>query len=69
MTDTKKHIAKAVRHGIASRGLSARKLAEMLDMHHPQISRVTNEKNYNIDTLLKLLDALGLEIEIKNKGK
>lgn len=69
MDNTKKHIAKAVKRRIDSKGLSLRKLADRLDLHHPQIVRVTGEKNYNIDTLLKILDALDLEIELKDKVK
>jgi transcriptional regulator with XRE-family HTH domain len=64
----KQHISKAIKHKIELKGLSLRKLAESIDgMSYSQISRVTSRENYNIETLLRILAALDLEIEIKDK--
>ncbi|MEH7452305.1 helix-turn-helix domain-containing protein [Gottfriedia acidiceleris] len=65
----KQHIAKAIKFAIGQKNLSLRKLSERIDkMSYPQLSRVTRKENYNIETLLKILDALDLEIEIKPKN-
>jgi ribosome-binding protein aMBF1 (putative translation factor) len=62
------HIAKAIKEAIEEQGLSLRKLANNIEnMSYPQISRVTTQENYNINTLLKILDALDLELVIKHK--
>ncbi|MEC2252196.1 MULTISPECIES: XRE family transcriptional regulator [Bacillus] len=62
-------IINAIKDGLDKNKLSVRKLAEKVNLKHPQIIRVTNGKNYNVDTLLKILDGLDLEIEIKPKNK
>ncbi|MCM3008471.1 hypothetical protein BLL41_21815 [Bacillus sp. FMQ74] len=62
-------ITNAIKEGLEKNKLSVRKLAEKVNLKHPQIIRVTNGKNYNVDTLLKILDGLDLEIEIKPKNK
>ncbi|PYI51056.1 helix-turn-helix domain-containing protein [Paenibacillus flagellatus] len=61
-------IAQAIKRQLENRRMSVRKLAERTGMQHPQIVRVTSgDTNYNIDTLLKLLDALDLEVVIQEK--
>ncbi|MCB7160036.1 helix-turn-helix domain-containing protein [Bacillus subtilis] len=62
-------ITNAIKEGLEKNKLSVRKLAEKVNLKHPQIIRVTNGKNYNVDTFLKILDGLDLEIEIKPKNK
>lgn len=61
-------ISYEIKEGLERKGISIRKLAENIGLKHPQIVRVTSAKNYNVDTLLKILDGLDLEIEIKNKN-
>jgi HTH-type transcriptional regulator / antitoxin HipB len=61
----KEDIASAIKKSMSDKGLSIRKLAEMIGVKHPQVVRVTNGSNYNIDTLIKVLNALDLKIEIK----
>lgn len=58
-------ITKQIKEGLENKDLSVRKLGENIGLKHPQIIRVTSANNYNIDTLLKILDGLDLEIEIK----
>jgi HTH-type transcriptional regulator / antitoxin HipB len=66
----KQHIAKSIRHKIDKNSLSLRKLSEKIDkISYPQIHRITSRQNYNIDTLLKVLDALDLELVIKEKSR
>lgn len=60
-------ITEQIKEGLINKHLSIRKLSENIGLKHPQIIRVTSAKNYNIDTLLKILDGLDLEIEIKQK--
>ncbi|MCD7911013.1 XRE family transcriptional regulator [Bacillus velezensis] len=62
-------IINAIKEGLDKNKLSVRKLAEKVNLKHPQIIKVTNGKNYNVDTLLKILDGLDLEIEIKPRNK
>ncbi|MED1863960.1 hypothetical protein P4V41_10910 [Fictibacillus nanhaiensis] len=48
--------------------ISIRKLAKNIDgMGAAQISRVLHAENYNIMTILKILDYFDLELDIKNK--
>ncbi|TYS12983.1 helix-turn-helix transcriptional regulator [Rossellomorea vietnamensis] len=64
----KQKISEAVRLGLKEKKLSLRKAADKVEgMSYPQISRITSGENYNIDTLLKILNILDLEIEIKKK--
>ncbi|WP_416807035.1 hypothetical protein [Bacillus safensis] len=65
----KLNITHKIKEGLDKKELSMRKLAQNIGLKHPQIVRVTSAKNYNIDTLLKILDGLDLEIEIKPKDK
>ncbi|WP_066400354.1 hypothetical protein [Neobacillus mesonae] len=66
----KKAISDAVRNGLKEKDLSLRKAAELREgMSYTQISRVTSGENYNIDTLLKILDILDLKLEIIKKKK
>ncbi|WP_257156100.1 helix-turn-helix domain-containing protein [Bacillus thuringiensis] len=69
MIDRPKHnIAKSIKVAIDEQNLSLRKLAAKIEgISYPQISRVTSKENYNIDTLLKILDGLNLELIIKPK--
>lgn len=60
-------ISKVIVQELKEQNYSVRSFAEKIGMKHPQIIRVTGGKNYNIDTLLKILDGLGLEIIIKEK--
>lgn len=64
---SKLYISEAIRTGLKTKNLTVRELGDKIKMFHPQIVRVTNCKNYNIETLLKVLDGLDLEISIKSK--
>ena len=66
----KQHIAKSIKYAIDKQNLSLRKLSGKIEkMSYPQISRVTRGENYNIDTLLKILDSLNLELVIKSRDQ
>lgn len=69
--DKPKHaIAKAIKVAIDDQDLSIRRLSQKIEgMSHPQISRVISKENYNINTLLKILDVLDLELTIRPKQK
>jgi len=65
----KKRLAKDIKHYMNIDGWSLRKLADQIEgISHTQIQRVTSSKNYTLETLLKILDALNLEIELKRKA-
>lgn len=63
----KLNITKTIKERLDEKDLSIRKLGDNIGLKHPQIIRVTGGNNYNIDTLLKILDGLDLEIEIKKR--
>ncbi|AKN34273.1 hypothetical protein Ccar_25950 (plasmid) [Clostridium carboxidivorans P7] len=68
-------ISEMLRDAIHSQNLSLRKISKIIDnmnlddykASYTQIARVTSGENYNINTLLKILDVLNLEIDIKEK--
>jgi len=65
----KKRLGKDIQHYINIDGWSLGKLADPIErINHTQIQRVTSNKNYTLETLLKILDALNLEIELKWKS-
>lgn len=65
--DKKVEISRILKSTMEDKGYTVRSLAEKIGMKHPQIIRVTSGQNYNIDTLLKILDGLDLEIKIKRR--
>lgn len=65
----KLEISSVIKERMKEKGLTVRSLAEQIGMKHPQIIRVTSGQNYNIDTLLKILDGLDLEINIKRRDE
>ncbi|WP_409344239.1 helix-turn-helix domain-containing protein [Paenibacillus sp. MBLB4367] len=70
ISEPKKEISLSIKRSLEKKRLSIRKLAEMTGMKHPQILRVTSgDTNYNLDTLLKILEALDLELVIRDKNK
>lgn len=65
----KLRISRTVANAMVEQDVSMRQLAEKIgNMKHPQIHRITSGKNYNIDTLLRVLNGLGLELIIQKKG-
>jgi transcriptional regulator with XRE-family HTH domain len=61
-------ISSAIYEKMKEKELSVRKLAKNIDgIGSAQISRILNGKNYNITTILKILDYLELELYIKKK--
>lgn len=63
----KSEITHRIKEALGERNLSVRKLADKVGMKHPQIIRVTSGENYNIETLLRILDALDLEIVLQKR--
>ena len=63
----KLEISNVIKSTMKEKGLTVRSLAENIEMKHPQVIRVTGGNNYHIDTLMKILDGLDLEIEIKRR--
>ena len=62
-------ISKIIAKAMSEQDVSMRQFAESIGMKHPQVHRITSGKNYNVDTLLRVLDGLGLEVVIKKKDK
>ncbi|OIU73175.1 helix-turn-helix domain-containing protein [Rossellomorea aquimaris] len=61
-------ISSAIYEKMKEKEISIRKLAKNIDGIGPaQISRILNGKNYNITTILKILDYLELELYVKKK--
>lgn len=69
LSEPKFYISKQIEQALNEKEMSLRQLAKEINMHHPQIVRVTSIKNYNIDTLLRILDGLDLEIVVKRKNE
>ncbi|MCI3921352.1 helix-turn-helix transcriptional regulator [Paenibacillus sp. TRM 82003] len=66
--ESKQRIIHSIKTKIDKHNITVRRLAEQSGMKHPQVIRVTSGENYNIETLIKILDALDLEIIIKEKA-
>lgn len=61
-------IADLVKEQLQEKNLTYRQAAEKIDdFSYTQLSRITTGANYTIDTLLKALDCLDLELEVKKK--
>ncbi|EML6323898.1 TPA: helix-turn-helix transcriptional regulator [Bacillus thuringiensis] len=67
ISEPKLEITEVIKEALKEKNLSIRNLGKNIGLKHPQIIRVTSANNYNIDTLLKILDGLDLKIEIKPK--
>ncbi|UXQ89017.1 transcriptional regulator [Bacillus phage Thurquoise] len=67
MHKTKLNISDTLRSEINQQETTTRKLASEVGLHQPQISKVLTGTNYQIDTLIKVLDGLGLEIQLVQK--
>ncbi|MGN5650718.1 helix-turn-helix domain-containing protein [Bacillus sp. Brlt_9] len=63
----KREIGTQIKETMHKKHYSIRTLANQIGMSHPQIVRITNCENYNIDTLIKVLDQLGLELKVEVK--
>lgn len=64
----KRKIADTIKECLKEKNLTYRQACENIeDLNYTQLSRVTSGSNYTIDTLLKALDGLGLEIQIVKK--
>lgn len=64
----KLRISRAITDAMKEEEVSMRQLAESVgNMKHPQIHRITSGKNYNIDSLLKIMNELGLELLVRKK--
>lgn len=62
-------ISKAIVKNAKDQGLSIRKLAKNVGLTHSQLVRITSgDYNYNIETLLKVLNGLDLEIVLKKRS-
>ncbi len=50
-----------------NKGLSQKQVAELTGLKQPAIARIENNANSpQLDTLIKIVDALGLKIEVKD---
>ncbi|BEU14806.1 HTH DNA binding protein [Bacillus phage CM1] len=67
MHKTKLNISDTLRSEIHQQETTTRKLASEVGLHQPQISKVLTGTNYQIDTLIKVLDGLDLEIQLVKK--
>lgn len=65
----KQKIALTIMGKLKEENLSYRKAADLIpNLNYSQFTRVTSGANYTIETLLRTLSALDLEIEIKKKS-
>ncbi|MGF7535309.1 helix-turn-helix transcriptional regulator [Bacillus mexicanus] len=67
--DFKAQIAYTVEKQRKHKDLSQSDLALKSGLHRPQIAKITNCKGYTIDTLLKTLNALNLDLLLDSKVK
>jgi HTH-type transcriptional regulator / antitoxin HipB len=65
----KLEITQQIKNALDEQNLSIRKLGKEIGMKHNQIIRVTSSQSYHIDTLLKIIDGLGLELVVRPKRK
>lgn len=63
----KLEIVREIKKALDRKNMTIRTLAEKVGTKHPQIVRVTSGENYNIETLLKILDVLDLQITVGEK--
>jgi DNA-binding phage protein len=63
----KLNIVKSIKTELEQTNLSIRQLANKSGMKHQQILRVLSGENYNIETLMRILNALNLELKIENR--
>ncbi|QFP93280.1 UNVERIFIED_ORG: putative helix-turn-helix XRE-family like protein [Xanthomonas phage Xoo-sp15] len=68
MHKTKLNISDTLRSEIHQQETTTRKLASEVGLHQPQISKVLTGTNYQIDTLIKVLDGLNLEVHLVKKN-
>ncbi|WP_066303993.1 helix-turn-helix domain-containing protein [Bacillus sp. FJAT-29814] len=67
--EVKLNISKIIQERIQENGLSIKKTAKHINGMGPaQVSRVLHGENYNIQTLIKILDYLDLELIIQKKS-
>lgn len=69
VTQPKLYISDEIKKSMDKQDLSVDKLASDIGMEHSQIISVTSGTNNNIETLLKVLDGLDLEIALQPKKK
>ncbi len=63
-------ISENVYKRMQDRQLSMRKISDQIQgIGSAQVSRIVNGENYNINTLIKVLDFLDLELKIVSKQK
>lgn len=68
IAEQKEQFAKIIKQQMKNRNLTVRGVAELIEnFSFPQLTRITGGKNYNIDTLIKVLDVLGLELNVTLK--
>ena len=64
----KRQISNIIRTVLKEENLTYREACNRIkDLNYTQFTRVTSGSNYTIETLLKTLNGLGLELEIKRK--
>ena len=63
----KRKIADTIREHISEKNMTYKEASELINLNYSQFSRVTAGANYTIDTLLKTLHGLGLEIQLVKK--
>ena len=62
-----KELIEAIVDTRKSKGLSQKQLAEMTGLKQPAIARIENNTNSpQLDTIIKIADALGLKITLSN---
>lgn len=60
-------ISKALKEQLDNKGKTIRGLAKEVGMKHHQIIRVTSGENYTVNTLLRILDGLDMELVARPK--
>lgn len=67
LSKPKAEISRVLVESMKEQNLTVRGLAESIFMKHPQVINVIRGNNYRIDTLLQILDGLGLELTIQKR--
>lgn len=65
--EVKTSISEVIKNAMQEQNVSIRGLSARVGMKHPQIVRITKCENYTIDTLVKVLDGLNLEVIVQPK--
>lgn len=64
LAEQRMQIATEIRKALKSKKMTMQNVADLAEIHKPQVIRVLNGRGSYLDTTLKVLEAAGLEITI-----